>query len=267
MTDKNQTSEKKVISKHDFYFETPLYEVINLDTIEKGFIDGDVDAYSKELQDNTTYSISLKWISSEESPSSYDKKGYAWIILRCKRKQNSVLRFFVYLDQYEHCFVEKIGQDPSMADIQFSSLQIKYEKVLEDEYLREFKRAVGLASHGIGVGSFVYLRRIFESLIYQTYNNHQKEIELSKDDFTKLRMADKVDALKSFLPSQLVRMKGIYAILSKGIHELDDTVCLQHFAPLKLSIELILDQKIEEKKKEEKDELVDKQIQAIQQSL
>jgi hypothetical protein len=62
-------------------------------------------------------------------------------------------------------------------------------------------------------------------------------------------------------------MKGIYGILSKGIHELDDEVCLTYFNPLKLSIELILDQKIEEKKKMDKDKLVDQQIQKIQQEL
>lgn len=62
-------------------------------------------------------------------------------------------------------------------------------------------------------------------------------------------------------------MKGIYGILSKGIHELDDEICLTCFGPLKLSVELILDQKIEEKRKSDKDKLVDDQIKDIQQKL
>ena len=269
MTEEKQKQEQeaKKISKHDFYFETPLYDVLNLDTIEDDFISGDVDAYSNALQDNTTYNISLEWIESSESPYNTDRKGYALVTLKCKRKQNNVIRFFVYLDQFENNFVEKIGQYPSMADLQFSHLQIKYDKVLEDKYLKEFKRAVGLASHGVGIGSFVYLRRIFENLIYQTFDNHKTEISVENEAFKTKRMEDKIDTLKSFQPSQLVKMKSIYGILSKGIHELDDEVCLTYFGPLKLSIELILDQKIEEKKKLDRDELVDKQIKDIQQKI
>ncbi len=267
MTEETQEREVQKISKHDFYFETPLYDVLNLDEVEDDFINGDVDGYSSILQDNTTYNISLKWITSRESSSSYDKKGYALITLTCKRKQNNVLRFFVYLDQFENSFVEKIGQDPSMADLQFSHLQIKYDKVLENKYLKEFKRAVGLASHGVGVGSFVYLRRIFENLISQTFEIHEKEISVDSEEFKTQHMEDKIDILKSFLPSQLVKMKSIYGILSKGIHELDDEICLTYFGSLKLSIELILDQKIEEKKKSDKDKLVDDQIKDIQQKI
>ena len=80
-------------------------------------------------------------------------------------------------------------------------------------------------------------------------------------------MEEKINILQSFLPSQLVKMKKIYGILSKGIHELEDEVCLKYFNPLKLSIELILDQKIKEKEKSDKDKLVDKQIKDIQQEL
>ena len=80
-------------------------------------------------------------------------------------------------------------------------------------------------------------------------------------------MEDKVETLKKFLPSQLVEMKSIYSILGKGVHELSEEECLKYFAPLKLSIELILDQKIENKEKLERDALVKKQLQDIHQQL
>ena len=154
-----------------------------------------------------------------------------------------------------------------MADLQFSHLQRNYRNVLDEKYLKEFKKAIGLASHGVGVGSFVYLRRMFEKLIFQTYKENQKNISEDMESFKAKKMGDKIDVLKSFLPSQLIKMKVIYGILSKGIHELDDEVCLSYFNPLKLSIELILEQKIEEKKKADKDKLVDQEIQKIQQEL
>ena len=62
-------------------------------------------------------------------------------------------------------------------------------------------------------------------------------------------------------------MKAVYSILSNGVHELTEEECLCYFAPIKLSIELILDQKIEEAKKVEKDMLVKKQLQQIQKEI
>ncbi len=263
----NQKVKKK--SKHGFYFETPLYEKISHGNYDENLFSGDVDAYSNVLEDNTTYSIDFKWFDSWTKWESPEHKniGYGEVTLTCKRKSADMLRFFVWRNTLRDGFIEKVGQDPSIADTQFSQLQVKYDKVLEGNYLKEFKRAVGLASHGVGVGSFVYLRRIFESLIIQTFNDNQKDTGVENDAFQKLRMEKKIDTLKAYLPSQLVKMKSIYGILSKGIHELDDEVCLKYFGPLKLSVELILDQRIEEKKKQEKDELVNKQIQDIQQNL
>lgn len=271
MTEEKEQTQKEVktFSKYDFYFETPLYEKILLENIEVNFFSGDVDAYSRVLQDNTTYDINFDWFDNWHSWENGKNKeiGYGEVTLTCKRKNNDVLRFIVYLDNTNNGFVEKVGQNPSLADLQFSHLQIKYDKVLENKYLKEFKRAVGLASHGVGVGSFVYLRRIFENLIFQTYEKNKNGILINEEEFKIKRMEDKIDILKSFLPSQLIKMKCIYKILSKGIHELDDEVCLTYFGPLKLSIEFILDQRIEEKEKLDKDELVNKQIKDIQQKI
>jgi hypothetical protein len=57
MSQENQEQEINIISTHDFYFETPLYERIPLGYLEDNIFSGDVDAYSNLLQDNTTYHI------------------------------------------------------------------------------------------------------------------------------------------------------------------------------------------------------------------
>lgn len=59
----------------------------------------------------------------------------------------------------------KIGQFPSVADLVILEI-VKYKSVLSKQY-REFSKAVGLFVHGIGIGSFVYLRRIIENLVYE----------------------------------------------------------------------------------------------------
>lgn len=254
----NQTKEKtKKISKHEFYFETPLYDSIKIGNIEGGILKGDVDAYSSKNGIDTTYEIETRKVNGSYE-SSFDN--FYKVTLTCKRKGNDILRFFIYLNDE---VVVKIGQLPSLVDIQFAEIGKKYDKFLSKEALKEFKRAIGLVTHGVGVGSFVYLRRIFENLIYETFDKNVKEIGITKNEFSTKRMEDKVDVLKKYLPSQLVAMKSIYSILSKGIHELDEQMCLKYFPALKLSIELILEQKIEEEIKQKRDQDVKKQIENI----
>ncbi len=263
-----QKEEVEVMSKHDFYFETPLYEVITLDGLENTTFHGDVDAYSVKNSSDTTYSISMEeidcWDDWNDTRTSKVRAGFYLISLSCKRKNNEVLRFVIFKNRV---IVMKIGQYPSLADLQFAELGKKYDKVLPAEDLKNLKKAIGLVSHGAGAGSFVYLRRIFENLIFETYTNNVTGMKVSEADFKKQRMMDKVETIKAFLPSQLVEMKGVYSILSKGAHELTEEECLRYFAPIKLSIELILDQKTEVAKKVQKDAMVKKQLQQIQQEI
>lgn len=256
--EQNETEVKEPMSKHQFYFDAPLYEVIGLSEVESDFMTRgvDVDGYNSISGFDTTYSIEVTHIGYHDN----DYNGFYAVLLTCKRKNNDRLRFFLLKGKD---FVMKIGQYPSLADIQFSELGKKYDRVLDEDSLFEFKRAIGLAAHGTGVGSFVYLRRIFEKLIFQTFDAHKSTLGVEKKDFAPMRMEDKVELLKAHLPSQLVEMKSIYSILSKGIHQLSENECLAYFEPLKLSIELVLDQKIEMDVKRQRDERVKDEINNI----
>ena len=265
---KETITEENIISNHDFYFETPLYKEVFLIQLEKGTFDNDVDAYSAKNSSETTYDVSINaidiWQVWVDDTSRKVTIGFYLVTLTCKRKPTDILRFIIYRDRE---IVFKLGQFPSLADLQFSEIGKKYDKVLPSEDLKNLKKAIGLAAHGIGAGSFVYLRRIFENLIFETYIKNVGSIEITEVDFRGQRMMDKVETLKIFLPSQLVKMKSIYSILGKGVHELTEEECLKYFAPIKLSIELILDQKIEKLQKQKKDIIVKKQLQDIQQEL
>lgn len=65
-------------------------------------------------------------------------------------------------------------------------------------------------------------------------------------------MEEKIELLKSYLPPFLVENKTLYSILSLGIHELDEQNCLAHFDTLRVGIEIILDEQLDEFKKKEK---------------
>jgi hypothetical protein len=261
----NSMADDKKISKHQFYFETPLYEVIDTTKADSYLFSGEVDAYSAQNGIETTYKVSSKRLDS-----SYGflvtEGGFGEVTLKCKRKNNDELRFFLLVDVGENLCV-KVGQWPSLADLQFAEIGKKYDKLLDRQDLQEFKKAVGLAAHGTGVGSFVYLRRIFENLIEETYQAHKDTLELTEDEFRKKRMAEKVGVLSAYLPPQLIQMKGVYAILSKGVHELDEQECLAYFPVLKTAIELILEQKIEAALKLQRDKDVQSKLAEIEAKL
>jgi len=54
------------------------------------------------------------------------------------------------------------------------------------------------------------------------------------------------------LPSFLVENRGLYSILSKGIHSLSEEECLRYFDTVRVGIELILDEKHEQLEKRKK---------------
>ncbi|HED37020.1 MAG TPA: short-chain dehydrogenase [Ignavibacteria bacterium] len=159
-------------------------------------------------------------------------------------------------------FLTKIGQFPSVADFQVPQAKT-YRKILGEDQYKEFTRGIGLAAHGVGIGSFVYLRRIFENLIEEAHILSIKKGGVDEDTYKKARMDKKIEILKIFLPEFLVENKILYSILSKGIHELTEKECLQYFETVKIGIEQILDEKIMKKEKAEKAARAKKSIQNV----
>ncbi len=142
----------------------------------------------------------------------------------------------------------KIGQYPSLADLEATRLA-KYRKVLGSQYT-ELTMAVGLAAHGVGVGSFVYLRRIFERQIAAAYAEAKKEPTWPSDDeWDRKRVVEKIPLLSAYLPEFVVQNANVYGILSKAIHSLSEEECKQHFKPVLLAIEMVLDQELERREK------------------
>ena len=181
----------------------------------------------------------------------------------CSRDREHELVFYFRIHNNT---ITKIGQYPSLADLATVEIQ-KYRKVLGADRYAEFSRAVGLASHGIGIGAFVYLRRIFESLIEEAHKLEMASSGWNEELYQKGRMDDKISLLKRTLPEFLVQNKSLYSILSKGIHELGESECLSAFPITKLGIELILDEKLEKLQRESKIKQASKDIGALTQKM
>lgn len=173
-----------------------------------------------------------------------------YIRMHCTRRSHSYIFLFRKEGGVENGgFVQKIGMYPSMEDIASSNLK-KYRGLITKEDFSELHRAGGLASYGVGIGSFVYLRRIFEKQINAHYERRCKD-KGEVNGFATMRMAEKIIAIAEYLPSALVEHREVYSILSKGLHELDENTCLAFFPALKQAIVMILEQdyQIREKQK------------------
>lgn len=134
----------------------------------------------------------------------------------------------------------KIGQYPSFADLSFPELE-SYKKILSENDRREFRRAIGLFADGIGVGAYVYLRRIFERIL-ETAKNNALEDGVDLQGYDRAHVDERIRMLKGYLPKALVGNTIFYGIVSKGIHELSEEECKSYFPVLQDFLYLILRQ-------------------------
>lgn len=155
----------------------------------------------------------------------------------------------VFVVRTEGDVMQKIGQIPSIADISFPEIE-NYKKVLSKENRKEFRRAIGLYANGIGVGSYVYLRRIFERVL-ETAKSDAVADGINLQGYDKARTDERIKMLKEYLPQALVERTVFYGIVSKGIHELSEEECLEYFPVLRDF--LILTIKQWERKRQEKE--------------
>ncbi len=236
----------------EFFFDLPIYTPVTID-------EGNVDVFNQIIDHHNKAEFEgyNPWGKIESTfvvitdlvPSGNMFSGHGIVKVKCKRT-DAIFRFDIFVDP-NISTIMKTGQYPSVADFHISEIK-QYKKLLSNEKLKEFTRAIGLAANGVGIGSFVYLRRIFEHLIVEAYAQCLEEGLVSEDQYNRSRMDQKIGLLSAHLPSFLVENRAIYSVLSLGIHELDENTCLAHFDTLRVGIEIILDEKLDELKKKEK---------------
>lgn len=265
-----------MIDKKKFYFEDALYSKTKISETELKeifdliFFSGKIDTYCPFCKTDSLFKAEPIRAKKKQSDinswtniiSNFEdfKKDYDFsyfrnsdfrINFKCLREE--YLHFVHFYVRVENDSIFKIGQNPSIADLTNSFVTSKYKNILKSNIITEFNKAIGLFSHGIGIGSFVYLRRIFENLIFETEEQVKIDIEnWDEDKFKNSKMNEKITLLKNYLPPFLVENKEIYGILSKGIHELDENTCKKIFPIVKVGIEFILDEKLAKKEQSKK---------------
>lgn len=269
--------EDSVMILEEFVFDVPLYQKIDatngyndiIEHLKAGSRQTTIDGYNPiRKKDSTFYLVkglgNLKEIEIGLDPFSYYHDVFMEVDVKtvsflCQRYYDKIT--IVVFHDPKNSILMKVGQYPSVADIHIGQVK-QYDKVLEKPILKEFTKAIGLAANGVGIGSFVYLRRIFENLVLQAFDEARENGAII-DQFESLRMDEKIKSLKGYLPSFIVENSSIYGILSKGIHELSEEECLTYFNCMRQSIELILDERLEQLEKKKKIDEVKKTLNSI----
>jgi hypothetical protein len=248
ITDSDETPPEPMPSPADFLLRTPLYREYA----------ADVGAAVKALQHWSGKVGALCPICGGGSilegadysgafgqTSMYLNDRYFDVSVKCNwgHKEEMWFRFKI-----ENKVIQKVGQWPSLADFALPEIA-RYRALLGKQRYADFSRAVRLAANGIGAGSFVYLRRVFEGLIAEARDEAKAAGELDEDAFARARMDERILLLRSRLPAFLVEHRGMYGILSVGVHELAEDQCLLYFDVVRKGIEAILEQHIEAERK------------------
>lgn len=159
--------------------------------------------------------------------------------------------------------VSETGQFHSYANICMSDT-IQYCFLLDDEKYSELTKAIELGSQGVGIGSFVYLRRVLAYLLESGLLEENIKNTITTYDhqtFSKLSVKDKQGILSNLLPSLFDENKAIFSMLNSDIHELVEDECLEMFPIMKIIIELLLDQKLKKRKTEQAEKMIQAYLQ------
>ncbi len=241
--------------------EDPIYTKYDLssfdeESIYKLFTSGSIDSYCPSCERKSVFRIQNPQLYSiEPKEKALIKFGLIEVRAKCIRTSDSGIGdscehdFYVIYKRYSN-ELTKIGQYPSKAILDFGELDEAF-KELGRGSRKELGTSIGLYAHGVGIGSFVYLRKIFESLVGEAHVQAKAEKnDWDENNYKSLRMTEKISELKGYLPSRLVKSAHLYGILSKGIHELSEEDCLEAYPLVKQAIQLILKQRHEEKEYE-----------------
>ncbi len=177
----------------------------------------------------------------------FEENKYFYFIAKSDCGHNLIILFEI-IDENN---IMKIGQSPSIYDMNENINNKAFLKELGEEYAYYYKTACSLNSFNSNIGAMTYLRRIFEKLLVECFTENEDDLNMKMSDFMKLKMDEKVQELKLFLPNLMFDngFNGIYSKISDGIHNLTEEECQKIFPPLRMAIEEILIEKMEEKNK------------------
>lgn len=165
----------------------------------------------------------------------------------------------IFLETMPNSCIVKVGQYPDITDFDRDINRNAVKMASKEE--RSYRLSAARAHYaGLYVAAFNYLRRVLESLV------RQAEMEASIKT-PKPKMKDRVQELvkKGALNSLLLEpgFNVLYTILSKGVHELNESECQAQYPLLQEAIDTILEDKLQAEIQQHRKEKLSKNLNAI----
>ena len=177
--------------------------------------------------------------------------------------ESNLLIIYKFSCEYNHRFkmimetlgdneLIKIGQFPSPM---FFSDKINNDvfKILDKNEKSYYMLSVKSHNNNLNIASFVYLRRVFESLL-------EKAIKQSNTNFDGMKTKDKIKHLvKEGLLNDMLMNTGynvLYSLLSDGVHNLSEEQCKEQYELLKSAVEIILEDEIYKRNLEKRKKII-----------
>lgn len=253
---------KTVSEKHNFFYFCPFCNK-ELPIIYEGHEQKENYKDPKLITYSYMYSITNEYEDYEDSANKVSTKRFVEFVeqifgedrifqmnFECTSKHKHKMYVVFHLTDDNHLI--KTGQYPSIYD--FDNSLKEYKKILKDKNItKELANATILISHNMAVGAFLYLRRIFEKLIFEKFELAKVDNKIDEKSFREAKTKEKVIMLHNigYVPSFLAEINTfLYDILSKGVHELSERECKQYYDTLRDAILLILEEKVEMERKE-----------------
>jgi hypothetical protein len=156
-------------------------------------------------------------------------------------------------------FIKKVYQNYDDETINLKYLnELSKQKYLSRQDINELFIADKLHKTGYHIASYVYLRRVFESIFNNIYEKNKSAININNNStFEKISVKDKIKVIKSYLPELVNSMESnnkysqIYKILSEVIHKLDENMAANYYKLLRQVIIMVLE-KIRDNEEKEK---------------
>lgn len=133
-------------------------------------------------------------------------------------------------------YITKIGQFPENSSLgHFVSEEYKKElRKINDAYI-DYKNSEKSFRHGLYVGAYDYLRRVYEKMInyYLDKNNVVLEANASAEK--------KIKSIKTSFDKRIQDfLYPIYSALSAGVHVMTEDECKENYSELKALIDIQL---------------------------
>ncbi|MVT69939.1 hypothetical protein GPL21_33160 [Bradyrhizobium pachyrhizi] len=237
---------KELSSLQELFFDAPLYARYSVKT---KLPNGDnFRGYCPSCKTDSIFKLRIHNFRQQGFPINAGAQAFHNVTCRCVQDDAHDVTFII------RCFedkVEKVGQFPTQADIELGNVA-ELRKVATGEDAAELVRAIGLAAHGVGIGAFVYLRRVFERVIRRRFGEVREARGWPENALEGKRMDECIEMMRDHLPDFLVKNRRLYGILSLHIHELTEDDCRDFFDVAIKSIKFIL--RDEQRKREEEAE-------------